>query len=111
MAPDEERARNLAMDKRIAELSSQDSQQAVRLSELAAALEKHAPAGFDPASDDMTVQFAVKLAEKDAEIERLRAAEATAYERGWNAAYECSRRGPIGWYRKLANGQSAGDGT
>lgn len=37
-----------------------------------AALEQHAPVGFDPASDDMTVQFAIKLAEQDAEIERLK---------------------------------------
>lgn len=40
-------------------------------SALTAVVEKHAPVGFDPASDDMTVQFAVKLVEKDAEIERL----------------------------------------
>ena len=71
MAPDEERARDLAMDKRIAEMTSQDVQQSIRLSELAATRKKHAPAGFDPASDDMTIQFAVKLAENDAEIERL----------------------------------------
>lgn len=38
----------------------------------ARALHKHAPDGYDPASDDMTVKFAIDLAEQDAEIARLR---------------------------------------
>ena len=42
--------------------------------ELEATMERHAPAGYDPASDDMTIPFAVKLAEQDEKIERLRAA-------------------------------------
>lgn len=37
-------------------------------------IERHAPDGFDPESDDMTVEFAIKLAEQDREIARLRAA-------------------------------------
>lgn len=42
--------------------------------EIMAAIEKHAPSGYEPSTDDMTVPFAIKLAEQDAEIERLRAA-------------------------------------
>lgn len=36
-------------------------------------LETHTPHGCDPASDDMTVEFAIKLSEQDAEIAHLRA--------------------------------------
>lgn len=35
-------------------------------------LERYAPEGCDHVTDDMTVQFALQLAEKDREIERLR---------------------------------------
>lgn len=38
-----------------------------------AAMEKYAPTGYDPASDDCTIPFAMELVEKDAEIARLRA--------------------------------------
>jgi hypothetical protein len=41
---------------------------------LEAAMEKYAPPGYDPASDDLTIPFAMELIEKDREIERLRAA-------------------------------------
>lgn len=39
-----------------------------------AAMEKYAPEGFDPASDDMTIQFAIQLVEKDRENAKLRKA-------------------------------------
>lgn len=34
-------------------------------------MERHAPAGYDPAGDDMTVPFAIKLVEQDAKIDRM----------------------------------------
>lgn len=37
-------------------------------------LEKYAPPSYDSVTDDMTVPFAIMLAEKDRRIERLRAA-------------------------------------
>lgn len=40
--------------------------------ELEATMERHAPSGFDPASDDMTVEFAIKLIEQDRLIEHLK---------------------------------------
>jgi hypothetical protein len=40
---------------------------------VAKSLNMHAPDNFDPATDDMTVEFAVKLSEQDAEIASLRA--------------------------------------
>lgn len=46
----------------------------VSAAELEAIMERHAPAGYDPAADDMTVPFAIKLAEQDAKIERLQKA-------------------------------------
>jgi hypothetical protein len=33
------------------------------------AMEKYAPAGYDPASDDLTIPFAMELVEKDRKIE------------------------------------------
>jgi len=42
--------------------------------ELQATMERHAPKGYDPAGDDMTIPFAIKLAEQDTEIAKLRAA-------------------------------------
>lgn len=39
-----------------------------------AAMEKYAPEGFDPASDDLTIPFAQQLVEKDEENARLRSA-------------------------------------
>ena len=35
-------------------------------------IEAHAPTGYDPGSDDFTVPFAIKLAEQDVLIARLR---------------------------------------
>lgn len=35
-------------------------------------MERYAPSGYDPASDDMTIPFAIELVEKDAEIRVLR---------------------------------------
>ena len=54
--------------------------------ELEATMERHAPAGYDPAADDMTVPFAIKLAEQDETIARLRKAlkfYANASEADW----------------------------
>jgi hypothetical protein len=48
---------------------------------LEAAMEKYAPSGYDPASDDLTIPFAMELIEKDREIERLRAALEKATEK------------------------------
>lgn len=39
---------------------------------VAKALDRHAPHAYDPASDDMTVEFAIDFANQDAVIERLR---------------------------------------
>ena len=39
-----------------------------------AAMEKYAPTGYDPASDDCTIPFAMELVEKDNEIGKLRTA-------------------------------------
>ena len=36
-------------------------------------MEKYAPSGYDPASDDMTIPFAIELVEKDAVIEQMAA--------------------------------------
>jgi len=38
------------------------------------AREKYAPAGYDPASDDLTIPFAMELVEKDRQIAALREA-------------------------------------
>jgi hypothetical protein len=40
--------------------------------ELEAVMERHTPAGYDPAGDDMTIPFAVKLAEQDKLIAQMR---------------------------------------
>lgn len=42
--------------------------EARRLQEI---MERHAPEGFDPAWDDMTVEFAIKLGEQDEQIATL----------------------------------------
>jgi hypothetical protein len=53
-----------------------------------AAMEKYAPEGFDPASDDMTVQLAMQLVEKDAEIARLQETEGLLREQADNLLAE-----------------------
>lgn len=47
---------------------------------LQAVMERHAPEGYDPASDDMTLPFAMKLAEQDEKIVRLEAEKDTLIE-------------------------------
>lgn len=42
--------------------------------DLHATVERYAPSGYDPASDDMTVPFAAKLAEQDVRIAEMKAA-------------------------------------
>lgn len=42
-----------------------------------ATVEKYAPPGFD-SDDDMTIEFAIQLVEKDREVERLRGLLATS---------------------------------
>lgn len=41
------------------------------------AMEKYAPSGYDPASDDLTIPFAMELVEKDRQIAALRMALGT----------------------------------
>lgn len=62
------------------------------INRVAEALEKNTPTGFDPASDDMTVTFAIQLAEKDIEIRRLRAAIATYLSKCDNPVPDLSLR-------------------
>jgi hypothetical protein len=57
-----------------------------------AVLERYAPAGYDPAADDMTIPFAIKLVEKDNEIAKLRA----GLERAKGAIQTLSKRITVG---------------
>lgn len=52
-------------------------------------VERYAPPSYDPHTDDMTVAFAILLAEKDREIERLRA-ERDEWQHKWMAIAQAS---------------------
>lgn len=53
-------------------------------------MEKYAPEGFDPASDDMTIPFAMQLVERDAELARMRAVVEAAQQ--WRRGGLSARR-------------------